>query len=187
VAITLESVRRVLIPLLAAVFGVALISLLAFGLASRGASRSLDDRVARAERPPAPVQALPSLRSGARTSLADYRGRIVLLNFWASWCVPCQTEAPMLERTQRQLERHAGTVLGVTYLDTSPDSQTFVRRYGLSFPQLRDVSGGFAHAYGTDQLPESFVIDRHGGVVAISRGEVNQAFLDRALSLAART
>ena len=107
-----------------------------------------------------------------------------MLNFWASWCEPCQIEAPLLERAQSQLERHDATVLGVTYLDASPDSLSFVRRYHLTYPNLRDNAGTFAHSYGTDQLPESFVIDRQGHVVAISRGEIDQAFLTRAVALA---
>jgi peroxiredoxin len=82
------------------------------------------------------------------------------------------------------LGRHGGTVLGVTYLDASPDSLRFVRRYHLTYPNLRDADGSFAHAYGTDQLPESFLLDRQGNVRALSRGEIDQAFLDRAVALA---
>jgi cytochrome c biogenesis protein CcmG/thiol:disulfide interchange protein DsbE len=106
------------------------------------------------------------------------------LNFWASWCEPCQVEAPLLERAQSKLSRHNATVLGVTYLDASPDSESFVHRYHLTYPNLRDDNGNFAHSYGTDQLPESFVIDRHGHIVAISRGEIDQPFLDHAIALA---
>ena len=75
-------------------------------------------------------------------------------------------------------------MLGVTYLDASPDSQSFVRQYHLTYPNLRDNTGSFAHSYGTDQLPESFIIDRRGHVVAISRGEIEQPFLNKALALA---
>jgi cytochrome c biogenesis protein CcmG, thiol:disulfide interchange protein DsbE len=107
-----------------------------------------------------------------------------VLNFWASWCEPCQVEAPLLERAQGRLERDGGTVLGVTYLDASPDSQSFMRRYHLTYPNLRDDNGAFAQSYGTDKLPESFVIDRQGRVVAISRGEIDQTFLNRAIALA---
>ena len=82
------------------------------------------------------------------------------------------------------MQRHDATVLGVTYLDASPDSESFVRHYHLTYPNLRDNDGDFAHSYGTDQLPESFVIDRQGHIVAISRGEIDQAFLNRAIALA---
>ena len=75
-------------------------------------------------------------------------------------------------------------MLAVSYLDASPDSAAFVRRYHLTYPQLRDGDGSFARAYGTNQLPETFVIDRAGHIVAISRGEVSANFLDRALAKA---
>ncbi len=75
-------------------------------------------------------------------------------------------------------------MLGVTYLDASTDSLGFVREHHITYPNLRDTTGEFAHAYGTDQLPESFVIDRAGDIVAISRGEIDQAFLNKAIGLA---
>lgn len=108
----------------------------------------------------------------------------MLLNFWASWCQPCEDEAPLLERAQASLLGDRGTVLGVTYKDVTVDSQSFVRRFHLTYPNLRDGNGSFAEAYGTDQLPESFLIDRQGRVRAIERGEIGEAFLARAISLA---
>jgi cytochrome c biogenesis protein CcmG, thiol:disulfide interchange protein DsbE len=110
-----------------------------------------------------------------------------VLNFWASWCEPCQVEAPLLQRYQASLLRHGATVLGVTYLDNSRDAQSFVRRYHLAYPNLRDNVGTFAHAYGTNQLPESFLLDRSGHIVALSRGEIGAGFLRRAVALAVST
>ena len=132
----------------------------------------------------APGQPPLNRTPGDTVRLADLKGEVVVLNFWASWCEPCQVEAPLLEHAQDQLEHHGGTVLGVTYLDASPDSQSFARRYHLTYPNLRDNNGAFAHSYGTDQLPESFVIDRQGHIVAVSRGEIDQTFLNRAIALA---
>jgi cytochrome c biogenesis protein CcmG/thiol:disulfide interchange protein DsbE len=180
------AVRRRLLPILASLAGAGLVGLLIYGVSAQSASRTLDELVARGEHPRAPdaTRLLPILGAGGRGSMASLKGKVVLLNFWASWCVPCQVEAPKLEHAQLQLERHHGTVLGVTYLDTSPDSQSFVHRFHLTYPNLRDNDGGFAHSYGTDQLPESFIVDRDGRVVALRRGEIDQAFLNRAIALA---
>jgi cytochrome c biogenesis protein CcmG, thiol:disulfide interchange protein DsbE len=178
--------KRLSIPLIVGVLGAALVGLLVYGIATQAPSRSLDEAVKHGTYPQAPsaTHMLPRLSGAGRASLADYKGKVVVLNFWASWCEPCQEEAPLLERAQRQLQHHDGTVLGVTYLDVTPDSLSFVKRYHLTYPNLRDTTGEFTHSYGTDQLPESFVIDREGHVVAISRGEIDEAFLNRAVSLA---
>lgn len=180
------AVKARVVPILVSLAGACLVGLLIYGVSARSANRTLDEQVAQARRPRAPeaTRTLPALGGGGRASLASFRGKIVVLNFWASWCEPCQVEAPLLERAQSQLESHNGTVLGVTYLDASPDSQAFVRRYHLTYPNLRDDNGVFAHSYGTDQLPESFIVDRRGQILAISRGEIDQAFINRAIALA---
>jgi cytochrome c biogenesis protein CcmG/thiol:disulfide interchange protein DsbE len=179
-------VRLRAVPILATLAGACLVGLLIYGVSARSASRTLDELVAHHGRPTAPdaARTLPVLGGAGARSLASLRGKVVVLNFWASWCEPCQVEAPLLQRVQSTLARNDGTVLGVTYLDASPDSLRFVRRYHLTYPNLRDTDGSFAHAYGTDQLPESFLLDRQGNVRALSRGEIDQAFLDRAVALA---
>jgi cytochrome c biogenesis protein CcmG/thiol:disulfide interchange protein DsbE len=180
------AVRGRLLPIFVSLAGVCLIGLLIYGVSHQAASRTLDEAVAHGQHPAAPdaTDSLPGLSGAGPASLAAFAGKVVVLNFWASWCEPCQVEAPLLERAQSRLARHDATVLGVTYLDASPDSESFVRRYHLTYPNLRDNNGNFAHSYGTDQLPESFVIDRHGHIVAISRGEIDQPFLDYAITLA---
>jgi cytochrome c biogenesis protein CcmG, thiol:disulfide interchange protein DsbE len=179
-------VKRRALPILTTIAGACLVGLLIYGVSAQSASRTLDELVARGQRPLAPEasRSLPGLDAHGSGTLASYRGKVVVLNFWASWCQPCQMEAPLLERAQSRLAHSGGTILGVTYLDASPDSRDFVSHYRLSYPNLRDNNGAFAHSYGTDQLPESFVIDRQGRIVAISRGELNQSFLDRAIALA---
>ena len=174
------------VPALATLAGAALVGLLIYGVSTQSASRTLDERVAEHRFPsaPDPARALPRLSGGGTVSLASLRGRVVVLNFWASWCEPCRAEAPLLQQAQSRLNSHRGTVLGVTYRDTTSDSRAFVRRYRLTFPEARDTDGDFARAYGTNQLPETFVIDRAGRVVAISRGELSRSFLRRATALA---
>jgi cytochrome c biogenesis protein CcmG, thiol:disulfide interchange protein DsbE len=174
------------LPILATLAGACVVALLIYGVSAQSPNRTLDELVARGQRPRAPdaTRSLPVLGATGARSLASLRGKVVVLNFWASWCEPCKLEAPLLERAQGTLERHDATVLGVTYLDASPDSQSFVRHYHLTYPNLRDNEGSFAHSYGTDQLPESFLIDRRGHIVAISRGEIGQEFLNHAVTLA---
>ncbi len=181
--------RRRVLPLLVTLAGVALVALLIYGVSTQAASRTLDEALQRGEHPLAPdaTRMLPRLSSPGSSSLASLRGEVVVLNFWASWCEPCQFEAPLLERAQARLAAHGGTVLGVTYKDLSSESEAFVHQYHITYPSLRDKDGSFASSYGTDQLPESFVINRQGRIVAIHRGEIEEGFLSRAVALAEAT
>jgi cytochrome c biogenesis protein CcmG/thiol:disulfide interchange protein DsbE len=178
--------KRLLVSLAVSLASAGLLALLIYGVSTQAASRTLDEQVASHNYPPAPdaSRALPVLGGRGRASLASFRGRVLVLNFWASWCEPCRTEAPLLQRSQSALQAARGTVLGVSYLDATRDSEAFVRQYHLTFPQLRDGDGTFAHSYGTNQLPESFIIDRAGRVQAVARGEIGEPFVQRALALA---
>jgi len=171
---------------LVSVAGAALIGLLIYGVSHQAANRSLDEALAHGQHPIAPhaSRPLPSLAGGGQSSLAAYRGKVVIVNFFASWCVACQEESPLLERTQRKLEAHGATILGVSFQDDASKSKEFMSKYGLSFPALHDASGEMASAYGTRQIPESFLIGREGRVYAIERGPIGSAFTRRALQLA---
>jgi cytochrome c biogenesis protein CcmG, thiol:disulfide interchange protein DsbE len=160
----------------------ALVGLLAYGLVSNGSDTSIDEALARGERPTAPVATLPVLGEDGRTaSLADYRGQVVVLNVWASWCDPCIDELPLLERTHEQLETRNATLLGVNTKDITDDALAMSRRFRLSFPSLRDRDGDFVREYGTVAYPETFVIDRQGRIAARRRGPVDQRWLDETL------
>jgi cytochrome c biogenesis protein CcmG, thiol:disulfide interchange protein DsbE len=176
-------VKRVAAPAVVVAVVAALIGLLVYGLVSKGDNRTLDDAVKSGQTIAAPGlgRALPVLDTAGNRSLASYRGKVVVLNFWASWCQPCQTKTPLLEKLQRRIATHGGTVLGVNYRDTTGDANAFARRYGLTYPSLRDVDGDLANDYGTRALPETFVIDRESKVTAVSRGQVNAAFLNRSV------
>jgi cytochrome c biogenesis protein CcmG/thiol:disulfide interchange protein DsbE len=178
-------VKRLAVPILAALVALALVGLLGYGLLSRSTDDSIEQAVARGDFPPAPSAELPVLGSQGTQSVAALRGQVVVLNFWASWCIPCRTEAPILERAHERLSASGtGTVLGVTYNDSTPAALTFADKYGMSFPSVRDVGTKLAERYGTNRVPETFVIDRRGRVVDVFRGQIDQAFIDRALAKA---
>lgn len=148
----------------------AVVGLLTFGLLSKGSSGVAVGELA-------PAGSLPQLEGGGNGSLAEYRGRWVLANFWASWCIPCREEAPALERFQRRHGDGNFTVLGIDSRDLSGDGRAFVRRYGLSYPQLRDGDGDLAHEFGTTGVPENFLIDPQGKVRLLVRGPVTEEYL----------
>jgi cytochrome c biogenesis protein CcmG/thiol:disulfide interchange protein DsbE len=95
--------------------------------------------------------------------LADLRGTPVVINFWASWCVPCRKEAPELARFDRELRGRARLV-GVDFQDATRDALAFVREFGWRFPNVRDPQGKFAARYGLAGLPTTYVIDREGRI-----------------------
>jgi cytochrome c biogenesis protein CcmG, thiol:disulfide interchange protein DsbE len=107
--------------------------------------------------------------NGKPQRLSDYRGRVVVLNFWASWCPPCVEEAPSLNRLQRHIEANGGTILGVS-IDESPAAyEKFLKDFGVVFPTWRDPAvednkSKIALGYGTSLIPETYVVDRHGKI-----------------------
>jgi cytochrome c biogenesis protein CcmG, thiol:disulfide interchange protein DsbE len=159
----------------------ALVALLAYGVASQRTDTSIEDAVATGDRVDAPEETLPLLGADGEGSLADYRGQVVVLNFWASWCPPCIDELPLLERTQRRIESRGATVLGVNYKDIPEDALEFVRRFRLSYPNLRDRDGEYAEDFAAVGFPETFVVDRRGRIAAVRRGPVDRRWLARTL------
>jgi cytochrome c biogenesis protein CcmG, thiol:disulfide interchange protein DsbE len=156
----------------------ALVALLTYGVASVGPDTSLDQALQEGKRVEAPVKALPRLGSSGTGSLADQKGKVVVLNVWASWCPPCRSEAPLLQRTHEQLAEQGGLVLGIDAQDAPDDALKFVREKSLTFPSLRDRDGEYARKYGVSAYPETFLIDREGRIAALRRGPVDQAWLD---------
>ena len=170
--------RRFVLPGLIVVAAVGLLALLTFGVSSQTDTSSIDAQVARGHYPLAPNadMSMPLLGSDAKRTLADFRGRVVVLNVFASWCTPCQSEAPVLSSEQRSLVRKGATLVGVTYLDNTTASEQFAQRYHITYPVLRDVSGNFVRSFGTTGVPETFVINRQGRIQALQRYPVNSSW-----------
>ena len=177
---------RFTLPAVVTCLANALIAVLAYGINSQGENLSIDSQVAAGHPPPAPSahDALQLLGSANRATIASFRGQVVVLNIFASWCTECVGESGPLEQTELRLKGHGGTVLGVTYLDNAYDARQFVSAHHLTYPVLQDVSGNLVRAFGTDAVPETFVIDRAGRVIAVRRYAVSSHWLEQAVSRA---
>lgn len=159
----------------------ALVGLLAYGVVSKGADTTLDEAVAKGQRPAAPVSALPWLQQKGSGSLADYKGKVVVLNVWASWCDPCREEVPLLQKTHEQIEAKGGVVLGLDTQDASNKAIAFLAEHKATFPSLRDRDRSYGREFGVTGYPETFLIDRRGRIAALQRFPVTQAWLDQQL------
>lgn len=130
---------------------------------------------------PAPAFTLHDMITGKSIALADLRGRPVLINFWASWCVSCREEAPVLEALYRDLEPKGVKVLGIAIQDRQEDAMRFMKKYGQSFQSLLDPPGSVAVDYGVLGVPETFIIDPQGVVVERIIGVITEARVYKAL------
>ncbi|MDR7522341.1 MAG: TlpA disulfide reductase family protein [Armatimonadota bacterium] len=123
-----------------------------------------------AERPVAPVFAMPSLTTPGRISLADFRGKVVVLNFFASWCGPCALEAATLEQTWREHRDHGVVFLGVAIQDRERDARAFLERHGITYPAVFDANGEVMLAYRVVGIPTTFFIDPAGRIAGSHAG-----------------
>jgi cytochrome c biogenesis protein CcmG/thiol:disulfide interchange protein DsbE len=129
---------------------------------------------------PAPNFTLP-LFNGGQFELAAAKGKPILVNFWASWCIPCEEEASVLEQGSRAYADRV-TFIGVDVQDTDGAARDFLRRFGVSYPNGRDASGVIAVDYGMSGVPETYFVDRNGTLVRKWQGALDQdrlrSFLD---------
>lgn len=133
----------------------------------------------------APGADVPGL-TRRRIRSADFVGRVVVVNFWASWCVPCRAEAPLLEPTFRHWRSRGVTVVGIAWHDLRVDANGFRRAHHLSYPLGIDENETAGPAYGVVALPATFVIDSHGIVRASIIGQLRAGLLDDAIRQALR-
>jgi cytochrome c biogenesis protein CcmG/thiol:disulfide interchange protein DsbE len=148
----------------------AVLGLLAFGLLSKGATKiAVGD--------PVPDRVLPKLPGPGRSSIAEERGKWVLVNLWASWCLPCRDEAPVLERFYRRERARGATVIGINVQDNRDDALAFLEDHPTTYTELRSIGDERSSAFGSTGVPENFLVDPHGRLALIWRGPVDDRFL----------
>jgi cytochrome c biogenesis protein CcmG/thiol:disulfide interchange protein DsbE len=125
---------------------------------------------------PAPAFAL-TLFDGRTIRSDDLRGKVVLVNFWASWCPPCRAEAPMLEATWRDLRDSGVIFIGINTQDEEVRARQFITEFAITYPTGRDIGGRIAIDYGVWGLPEAFVIDPAGRITYKHLGTIGSAVL----------
>jgi cytochrome c biogenesis protein CcmG/thiol:disulfide interchange protein DsbE len=172
-----------------ALIGVAaLLGLLVWKVAFGNESGAADE-LARGKPVHAPPFLLERLDREGQLSLADLEGKAVVVNFWASWCVPCRDEAPVLEETYRRYRDQGLVVLGVDVNDFREDARRFMKRFGVTYPVVYDGKGSTVGKWGVRGFPETFFVDRKGmlvgervsGAVDIER---NREAFERGVALA---
>ncbi len=186
-----------------AIVGVVLfLGLLGYGLATKGESTRVDESLASGEAPLAPSFDLPILDPGTlppslerdlrapfadgQLSLAELKGTPFMLNFWASWCIPCREEAPVLEHDWQRFGPKGVLFLGLNMQDLTDDAHAFIEEFAITYPSIREPSNEIARAYGATGIPETYFISRRGRVVGHVIGVVSERQLE-AGAIAAKT
>lgn len=118
---------------------------------------------------------------GDAVSLEDYRGQIVVVNFWGSWCGPCRAEAPDLQDIYADYQDEGVVVFGVNWLDVDDEALAFLDEFGITYPNAPDVSETVANAYNIEGAPETFIVGRDGIVRESYLGPISYTVLSSRL------
>ena len=142
--------------------GTALGALLALG--SAGPTAALEDG------DQAPTFAGAALEGDEKLSLAAYRGKVIYLDFWASWCAPCLTSIPMLEKLRQELAGEEFQILAINVDRDRERAKKFLARHPVGYPSVSDPEGRLPATFGVEAMPTSFLIDRHGVIRKVHKG-----------------
>ena len=129
---------------------------------------------------PAPSFTAP-LASGGTLSLSSLHGKPVYLNFFATWCAPCNAEAPDINALQKQYQRRGFVTIGVDEREDADKAKSFVHKFGLTYKAVVDENGDVLNPYGAIGLPVHVFIDRRGNVKLIRNGEMSKAEIEAAI------
>ena len=154
--------------MLAFVIVLAVMALFAIGIQIRSAKP--------VEKGLAPQFTLP-LFSGGTFSLAEQRGKVVVVNFWASWCIPCRQEAPVLENTWRKYKDRGVVFVGVDYVDTDKEALAFIQEFNVTYPNGPDIGTETARAYRIQGVPETYFVGKDGQLYGNHIGPIDQVTL----------
>jgi len=122
---------------------------------------------------PAPQFMLPTLKTDSPTPLKQFAGKVIYLDFWASWCAPCKTSFPLLNKLHQKLKAQGFEVVAVNLDEDKANGEKFLQEVPVDFTVLRDASGEWADKFVVDSMPTSFIIDKNGVVQKIHHGFVS--------------
>lgn len=114
--------------------------------------------------------------------LSDLQGKVVVMNFWASWCVECKVEADAIEQTWRKYAHDDVVFLGIAYADVEPKSIQYMEDFDITYPNAPDLGTDIADRYEITGVPETFIIDKTGEIVHVQIGPIQEATLDSIIS-----
>ena len=129
---------------------------------------------------PAPLFTLKTF-NGEVFKLAEQRGKVVVINFWASWCVPCRDEAPILQDVWERYRDRGVVLVGVAYLDVERDALAFIEEFGITYPNGLDMRKAISAKYRIQGVPETFIVDQTGNIVEMHIGPATEGQLDAIL------
>ena len=155
---------------------IALLALLGFGLLKSAETRPEAGEVA----PNLDLEFFDGYEWEGRTTatIEEMRGNVVILNFWASWCVECRIEADDLEASWKKYEDDGVIYLGIAHVDVEPKSIDYLEEFSITYPNAPDLGGEGAAKYEITGVPETFVIDQEGTIVHVQLGPMSAAQLD---------
>ncbi len=164
---TRKVIKNNLVIFLAALMLLLLIPVEAFGQ-QREVLRNL--KLAPVDHPGPAPRFLSMTPGGEKIGIDDFKGKLVVLNFWATWCPPCRLEMPSMERLYQEFKGEGLEVVAINFMEREKPITSFLKENGFTFPVLLDKKGEIARSYGVHGLPVTFLIARNGNLLAKSMG-----------------